>query len=149
MNKKRRLILFALLMILSSLVSLYSEERVIIIHAKRFEFSPNIIKVKKNETIVFQLIAEDVTHGFYLDGFGKQTSARPGSDGSIKFTADKTGRFTFRCSVTCGDFHPNMVGYLIVEPNIKFWVFASLIILLGSIFTVTKIIGYKEKNKNG
>ncbi|MFQ6113972.1 MAG: 4Fe-4S binding protein, partial [bacterium] len=55
----------------------------------------------------------------------------PGETRTVNFKADKSGRFTFRCSVTCGEFHPYMVGYLKVLPNTKFYAGISLIFLLG------------------
>jgi len=109
----------------------FAEERLIEIKAKKFSYTPNIIKVKKGDLVRVRLISEDVHHGFFLDGYNIETSAYPGVDGSVSFVANKTGRFTFRCSVTCGDFHPYMVGYLIVEPNIRFYTFIFLVIFLG------------------
>ena len=111
----------------------FAEERFFEIKAKKFSYTPNFIKVNKKDTVRIRLISEDVTHGFFLDGYGVETSAHPGQDGSIKFIADKTGRFSFRCSVTCGEFHPFMVGYLTVEPNSRFLNFLYLTIFIGLI----------------
>lgn len=105
-----------------------SEERFFEVKAKRFSYTPNSIKVKKGDLVRIRLISEDVHHGFFLDGYNIQTSAYPGKEGSLEFVADKNGRFSFRCSVTCGDFHPYMVGYLHVEPNSK--LLAGLLIVL-------------------
>lgn len=127
----------ALLFIVYSLwfmagVSFAQEEKLFEIKAKRFSYTPNIIKVNKNDLVRIRLISEDVTHGLFIDGYGLNTSAHPGQDGNIAFIADKTGRFSFRCSVTCGEFHPYMIGYLVVEPNSRFILYCLLTILIGT-----------------
>ena len=112
-------------------VSFAQEDRFFEIKAKRFSYTPNIIKVNKGDSVRLRLISEDVTHGLFIDGYGLNTSAHPGQDGNITFTADKPGRFSFRCSVTCGEFHPYMIGYLIVEPNSRFLLYVLLTIAMG------------------
>lgn len=101
------------------------------IKAKRFEYSPNIIRVNKGDKVKIRLLSEDVHHGFFLDGYGVETSAHPGQEGYVEFVAKRSGRFSFRCSVTCGEFHPYMVGYLIVGPNRRFWGFTILVLISG------------------
>ena len=125
----KKWLLAMLLMSLGILAS--AESRTIEIRARKFFYSPNIVRVAKGETITVRLISEDVMHGFYLDGYGIETHSQPGSDGSLTFTADKTGRYNYRCSVTCGEFHPFMVGYFVVTPNTRFYSFAGLVGLLG------------------
>ena len=90
-----------------------------------------------------RLISEDVHHGFFLDGYGIETSAYPGQEGSLKFIADKNGRFSFRCSVTCGEFHPYMIGYLVVEPNSRFLTYILLIVFAG---LMSLVINLRKKN---
>lgn len=109
----------------------WAEERLIEIKAKKFSYTPNIVKVDRGDEVTIRLISEDVTHGFYLDGHGIEMHAHPGEDGSVTFVAKKTGRFNFRCSITCGEFHPFMVGYLVVRPNIRFYVFVIIIAVIG------------------
>lgn len=117
---------------LLALVTLaFSEERFFEIKARRFSYDPNVIRVKKGDHVRIRLISEDVHHGFFLDGYNIQTSALPGKEGSLSFVADKSGRFTFRCSVTCGDFHPYMVGYLEVLPNNNFIAGVLIVVLFG------------------
>jgi polyferredoxin len=48
----------------------------------------------------------------------------------VEFVADKAGKFTFRCTQTCGNLHPFMTGELIVKPNNPYYLFISLSIWL-------------------
>ncbi|MBI5725158.1 MAG: cupredoxin domain-containing protein [Planctomycetes bacterium] len=102
--------------------------REITIVAKRFEFNPSTITLRHGELVTLRLESLDVTHGLYLDGYDVQTKARPGVVGKVTFRADKPGRFSFRCSETCGEFHPYMIGYLSVTPNSPFHVMVLIII---------------------
>lgn len=116
-----------------------TEPRVITILAKRFVYTPSRITVQKGELITIRLESLDVTHGLYMDGYGIDIKARPGLIGKATFVADKPGRFTFRCSETCGEFHPYMVGFMEVAPNSRFGLFlavmgGSFVVLLGVVF---------------
>ncbi len=103
------------------------EPRVISIKAKRFEYIPNRICVRQGQTVTLRMESLDVTHGLYLDGYGLDIKARPGMVAKATFVADKRGRFTFRCSETCGEFHPYMIGFLEVTPNRRFHIFVSAV----------------------
>lgn len=92
-----------------------SEEKVIHINAKKFEFSPNTITLKKGEPVVFELSSEDRTHGFNLKDFGIRTEVKPSEVTRLRFTPDKTGDFTFSCDVVCGGGHADMFGKLVVK----------------------------------
>ena len=112
-------------------LSFAQEEKFFEIKAKRFVYTPNIIRVNRGDLVRIRLISEDVTHGLFIDGYGVNTSAHPGQEGYLEFVADKPGRFSFRCSVTCGEFHPYMIGYLIVEQNLRFYAYVILVIIFG------------------
>jgi hypothetical protein len=126
----------------------FAAERFFEVRARQFEYiAPNnILRVNKGDTVKIRLISEDVHHGLFLDGYGLNTTAHPGKEGSLSFVANKTGRFSFRCSVTCGSLHPYMVGYLYVSPNYLFILGTSLAGLLGfvSLFSALK---KKEKDQ--
>jgi len=120
------------------------EPRVINITAKRFEYTPNRISIKKGELVTFRLESLDVTHGLYIDGYGVKLKARPGLIGKATFQADKSGRFTFRCSETCGEFHPYMVGFLSVTPNDRFNYF---IWGIGAAFAIILILVFRKGHR--
>jgi cytochrome c oxidase subunit II len=83
--------------------------------AKKYEFSPNPIRVKKGENVKLIVTAIDHDHGFKLDAFHINQKLKKGVPTTIEFTADKTGTFPFKCSVFCGLGHSGMKGTLIVE----------------------------------
>jgi cytochrome c oxidase subunit 2 len=89
-------------------------ERVIHITAKKFEFSPDSITLKKGEPVVFEISSDDRKHGFNLRAFGLRSDVLPGNVSRIRFTPDKTGKFTFSCDVFCGDGHEEMTGTVVV-----------------------------------
>jgi len=88
------------------------KEKVVKLAAKKFEFSPAEITVKKGEPVVIEISSEDVKHGFTLPDFGVRADIKPGIVNRISFTPDKVGRFTFACDVFCGAGHEDMSGTL-------------------------------------
>ena len=87
-------------------------QKVIKLTAKKFEYSPAEISVKKGEPVVLEISSEDVKHGFSLPDFGIRIDVKPGAVNRISFTPDKAGRFTFACDVFCGSGHEDMAGTL-------------------------------------
>ncbi|MBC8507352.1 MAG: cupredoxin domain-containing protein [Anaerolineales bacterium] len=96
-------------------------ERTIGVMASSFEFSPAEISVNPGDLVTIELTSADVVHGLYIDGYDMQISADPGQTQTLTFTADKSGTFRLRCSVTCGDLHPFMIGKLHVGSNTLLW----------------------------
>ena len=83
--------------------------------AKKFEFDPSVIRVKKGEKVRLIITATDHDHGFKLDTFDVNQVLKKGDPTTIEFTADKVGEFEFKCSVYCGMGHRKMKGKLVVE----------------------------------
>lgn len=83
--------------------------------AKRFEFVPNTITVSQGDRVKLTITSTDVTHGFNLPAFGINERLEPNKKVEVEFVADKTGTFTFTCSVPCGSGHGRMSGQLVVE----------------------------------
>lgn len=121
--------------------------REIVVKARRFEYMPSRIELKKGERVTIKLVSLDVTHGFYLDGYGIQLKARPGLTGKATFTADKPGRFSFRCSETCGEFHPYMIGYLTVRPNRRFHIFVAGTVVAGLVIAGAIFFPFRRKDE--
>ena len=103
--------------------------RIFHVDASSFAFSPAELKVNPGDQVTIELTSSDVVHGLYLDGYNMQISADPGQTTELTFIADQAGSFRFRCSVTCGDLHPFMIGKLKVGPNLLLWRAAGLAVL--------------------
>ena len=106
-----------------------STHRIFHIDSRAFAFTPAEIKVNQGDLVTINLTSSDVVHGLYLDGYDLEISTDPGQINELTFTADRAGSFRFRCSVTCGDLHPFMIGKLQVGPNQLLWRGAGLAIL--------------------
>ena len=89
-------------------------EREIHLTAKKFEFTPDTITLKKGEPVVLVVSSQDRKHGFNLRAFGIRADVNPGESARIRFTPDKTGKFTFSCDVFCGEGHEDMTGTMVV-----------------------------------
>lgn len=87
------------------------------IQAESFAFNPGVIHVNRGDRVMIELTSLDVVHGIHLDTYGLSVMSDPGQTVTMSFTADKSGTFRFRCSVTCGALHPFMIGKLKVGPN--------------------------------
>src|SRR5512134_1455693 len=84
-------------------------QREIKVIARRFEFVPKTINVKKGERVRLAVTSEDVDHGIAIKEFGVDVIVRAQETKIIELRADKAGRFDVTCSVFCGDGHPDMV----------------------------------------
>jgi cytochrome c oxidase subunit 2 len=82
--------------------------REIKIDAKRFNFSPDVIELKKGETVKLSINNLDTTHGIVIPDLGVSGNTR------VEFTPDKTGTFSFYCGNYCGNDHHGMSGSIVV-----------------------------------
>jgi heme/copper-type cytochrome/quinol oxidase subunit 2 len=91
------------------------------VKASQFTFDPPVLHVNRGDRVVLTLEATDVVHGLYLDEYGINIRAEPGTSRRVEFVADRAGEFRYRCSVSCGNLHPFMIGELVVAPNEMYW----------------------------
>ncbi len=119
------------------------KEREVTITARKYAYTPSVVYVNRGDRVHIKLVAQDVTHGFYLEGYDVDAKMRPQDPSfwvrrpsqkedfheasEITFLANRTGKFHYRCSVTCGYMHPFMQGELIVRPNSLFPVSLGLL----------------------
>jgi len=108
--------------------------QVIEVTAKKYEYNPGVIRVKKGVKVELKIKALDKTHGFKIAQYpdGVDDKGEPGlaitdyqsggwkvekdKDTVIDFVANTPGTYSFRCSVFCGFGHMGMKGQIVVEP---------------------------------
>ena len=84
------------------------EPKVIEITAKKFEFSPSEIMLKKGEPAILRLTSSDRVHGFMSKPLKIDTDIAAGKTTDIAVTPDSAGDFTVICDHYCGTGHGNM-----------------------------------------
>jgi cytochrome c oxidase subunit II len=107
--------------------------QVIEVTAKKYEYTPSPIHVKRGAQIQLRITSLDKTHGFKINPYpdGSETKGDPGLIFSsqedcfkiekdtptvIQFVARTPGTYSFHCCNRCGIGHGGMKGQLIVEP---------------------------------
>lgn len=76
--------------------------------AKRFNFTPGEITLKKGVPVVLVLTSADVAHGLKFKELNLVVNAKKGQTNEVTFTPEKTGTFIGQCSVFCGSGHGSM-----------------------------------------
>lgn len=104
---------------LIAIVSVHADvainEQVIKITAKRFEYSPREIRIKKGIPVVLELTSLDRLHGFNCPDLSIRADINPGQITKINFVPQKAGTFVFFCDIFCGEGHEDMNGKFVVE----------------------------------
>ena len=111
--KRRRFLALAAAWALASRAAPAAER--IEIRARKFEFVPAEIRLKKGRAVTLAVTAEDFVHGFNLPDFGVRRDLVPGKVVEVTLTPAAAGRFHFLCDNFCGDGHDKMSGLIIVE----------------------------------
>jgi cytochrome c oxidase subunit 2 len=107
--------------------------KIIEVSAKKYEFTPNEIRVKQGTRVELKVHSEDETHGIKLSVYAEGTKDKgkpgllfdqPGENGKVTkgvdqvldFVAQESGTYDFKCAKVCGLGHDRMKGKLVVEP---------------------------------
>jgi cytochrome c oxidase subunit 2 len=83
--------------------------------ARKYDFKPDTLTVKKGDHVKLVITAVDRDHGFKIDAFHINQKLPKGQPVTVEFTADQAGTFPFQCSQFCGLGHKKMKGKLVVE----------------------------------
>jgi cytochrome c oxidase subunit 2 len=84
------------------------EPKVIEISAKKFEFTPSQITLKKGEPVILRLSSSDRVHGFMSKPLKIDTDIPADKSEDVTVTPDTAGDFTVICDHYCGTGHGNM-----------------------------------------
>lgn len=83
--------------------------------AKKYEFDPSTVTVKKGERVKLVITSLDRDHGIKIEAFKVKQALKKGEATTVEFIADKAGEFPFICSKFCGFGHNKMKGKFIVQ----------------------------------
>jgi cytochrome c oxidase subunit II len=106
--------------------------QMITMEAKKYEFPPSPIHVKKGQKVQLKITATDHDHGVKFPAVpdGADPKGTPGlvftspqdcwkikktESVTIEFVAQTAGTYTFKCCVDCGMGHHHMKGQIIVD----------------------------------
>jgi cytochrome c oxidase subunit 2 len=92
----------------ANLASAAVNPKVIEITAKRFEFTPSEITLKRGEPVILRMTSIDRVHGFMSKPFKIDTDIPPDKTTDIAVTPATAGNFTIICDHYCGTGHSNM-----------------------------------------
>ena len=87
-----------------------AQERVIRVTARKFEFMPETIELKRGEPVVLEFATADVLMGFNAPDFKVRADIPPGQVARVRLTPDRAGEFGFFCDNFCGEGHETMSG---------------------------------------
>jgi cytochrome c oxidase subunit II len=76
--------------------------------AKRFDFTPGEVTLKKGVPVVIAFTSKDVAHGVKFKELNLVIASGKGETKEITYTPTQTGTFVGQCSVFCGSGHGGM-----------------------------------------
>jgi cytochrome c oxidase subunit 2 len=92
----------------TNLASAAVNPKVIEISAKKFQFTPSEITLKKGEPVILRMTSTDRVHGFMSKPFKIDTDIPPDKTTDVAITPETAGNFTIICDHYCGTGHSNM-----------------------------------------
>ena len=112
----RLIYLFVAVVFLANAGNLDAQEtKTFQITAKKYDYTPDTIKVNQGDKVVLQVTATDVDHGFGIKEYNINRVLPKDKMVTIEFVADKKGEFTISCTKFCGWGHFGMQAKLIVS----------------------------------
>jgi cytochrome c oxidase subunit II len=81
---------------------------VITVHAKKYEFIPAEITMKKDQAVKLDLTSDDVEHSLEVPGLGINSVMKKGDVTEVDLTPTQIGDFKGKCGKFCGFGHGKM-----------------------------------------
>lgn len=88
--------------------------KVIAVTARKFEYHPARITLKRGVPVTLELTSLDRAHGFHAPELGLRTDVPPGKTVRVEVTPKRAGTFAFSCDLFCGAGHEDMTGEIVV-----------------------------------
>jgi cytochrome c oxidase subunit II len=89
--------------------------RSVTLTARKFEFDPEVIDVRRNDIVRLTVTSTDIAHSFTVDAYRIQKRIPAGGTVTFEFRADEVGRFPYYCSMRADPGCEDMRGELIVR----------------------------------
>lgn len=83
--------------------------------ARKYQFDPEVIDVRRNDIVRLTITSADIAHSFTVDAYRIQKRIPAGAATTFEFRADEVGRFPFYCSMRLDAGCAEMRGELIVR----------------------------------
>ena len=112
-RQKRFLVIAVLILVAGAFEAaplVTAAEQVIKITAKKFEYNPKEITLKRGVPVVLEFTSLDRLHGFNCPDLGVRADIKPGKAARVPLTPQKAGDFEFHCDNFCGSGHADMKG---------------------------------------
>lgn len=91
------------------------KEQRVQVTARRFNFTPNEIVVKKGQPVVLEISSLDFVHGLNVPSLKLRADLPPGQVTRVRFTPEHAGEHAFVCDNFCGEGHEEMHGRIVVK----------------------------------
>jgi cytochrome c oxidase subunit II len=99
---------FALTSMISQHSSAQGSPQRVEIVAKRFDYTPNDVTLKKGVPVVVVLTSKDADHGLKVPGLNVLIKGKKGESKEFAFTPNEIGTFPAQCATFCGSGHGSM-----------------------------------------
>jgi heme/copper-type cytochrome/quinol oxidase subunit 2 len=117
------------------------------IKLSQYRFNPDQIRVNRGDTVILSLQSKDVLHGFHIESYNISLEVFVQAKQFVTFVADKEGKFKISCNVLCGNYHPYMIGELLVGTNKAFFIAVYYLFIMFIFFQLQVFNHYTQMTK--
>ena len=89
--------------------------QVVSVTARKFEYAPAVITLKRGVPVIIELTSLDRQHGFACPGLNVRADVNPGVISRVRVAPDRPGTYPFHCDIFCGEGHSEMTGKIVVK----------------------------------